>query len=66
MTDQTETAGARDEVTHRCPIGDDGWTPCCDRTPFELPRTDRITEDPALVTCQGKAAQRAREAARRV
>jgi len=66
MTDQTETAGARDEVTHRCPIGDDGWTPSCDRTPFELPRTDRITEDPALVTCQGKAAQRAREAARRV
>lgn len=50
------------EVTHRCRIGDNGWTPCCDRTPFELPRSDRLTEDPALVTCQGRAAQREREA----
>jgi hypothetical protein len=25
--------------------------PCCDRTPFHVPRTDRITEDQSLVTC---------------
>lgn len=50
------------EVTHRCPIGDDGWTPCCDRTPFELPLTDRMTVHTALVTCKGRAAQRQREA----
>lgn len=25
--------------------------PCCGRTPFEVPRTDRIAEDPSLVTC---------------
>jgi len=41
------------EVVHQCPVGDDGWTPCCDRTPFELPRSDRMTLDPDLVTCTG-------------
>lgn len=30
--------------------------PCCGRTPFEVPRTDRITLDPALVTCEGLVA----------
>ncbi len=30
--------------------------PCCDRTPFEAPRTDRITTDPELVTCGKPAA----------
>lgn len=39
-------------VTHACPPrGAGGLTPCCGRTPFELPRTDRMTSDPALVTC---------------
>ena len=60
MTDQTPS-----EVTHLCPPGDEGWTPCCDRTPFELPRTDRITEDVSLVTCGGETAQREREEANR-
>lgn len=27
--------------------------PCCGLTPHEAPRTDRITQDPALVTCHG-------------
>lgn len=27
---------------------DKGTTSCCGRTPFDLPRTDRITSDPAL------------------
>lgn len=25
--------------------------PCCGRTPFEVPATDRMTLDPKLVTC---------------
>jgi hypothetical protein len=53
------------EVTHRCPIGDANDTPCCGRIIFELPRTDRITEDAEQVTCRGKTAQRQREAAAR-
>lgn len=28
-------------------------TSCCGRTPFELPRTDRMTVDQALATCTG-------------
>lgn len=43
------------EVTHRCPPSGSGLTPCCNRTPFELPRSHRITLDPQLVTC-GKSA----------
>jgi hypothetical protein len=39
------------EVTHACPPEGEGLTPCCGRTPFELPMTDRMTLDPALVTC---------------
>lgn len=43
-------------VVHRCPPGDSGVTPCCGRTPFELPRTDRMTDDPRLVTCRDPGA----------
>jgi hypothetical protein len=39
------------KVTHQCPPDGGGLMPCCELTPFEVPRTDRITEDPALVTC---------------
>lgn len=39
------------EVTHRCPLKGEGITPCCGRTPLELPVTDRLTLDDALVTC---------------
>lgn len=38
---------------HACPPDGSGITPCCSRTPFELPRTDRMATDPALVTCTG-------------
>ena len=39
------------EVIHACPPDGSGLTPCCGRTPFELPRTDRMTTDPAEATC---------------
>lgn len=41
------------EVTHHCPPEGKSLTPCCSRTPFELPRTHRMTLDPELVTCVG-------------
>lgn len=47
--------GGLPEVVHACPVGDSGVTPCCGRTPFELPRHDRMTvteDDSALVTCK--------------
>lgn len=43
-----------EEVVHRCPPMGSGVTPCCGRTPFELPRFDRITLDPKLVTCKAR------------
>jgi hypothetical protein len=43
-------------TTHRCPPGDSGYTPCCDRSPFELPGTDRMTLDKTVVTCTGPSA----------
>jgi hypothetical protein len=53
-----------DETVHGCPPDGSGLTPCCGRTPFELPRTDRMTRDAALVTCAGPAggAQQPKEA----
>jgi len=39
------------EVTHACPPDGQFLTPCCGMTPFELPRTGRMTLDPSLVTC---------------
>jgi len=41
----------RVEVVHACPPHGAAMTPCCARTPFELPRTDRMTLDPGAVTC---------------
>ncbi|QES45232.1 hypothetical protein DEJ49_33370 [Streptomyces venezuelae] len=40
------------EIIHAAPPLDEGITPCCRRTPFELPRIDRMTTDYALVTCR--------------
>lgn len=40
-----------DATTHRCPPEGSGVMPCCNRTPFEVPSTDRITDDPERVTC---------------
>lgn len=44
-------APAPGEVVHACPPDGGQRTPCCGETPFDLPRTDRVTDDPALVTC---------------
>lgn len=38
-------------VAHACPPKGSGVMPCCGRTPFEAPRTDRISVDPFEVTC---------------
>jgi len=38
-------------VVHRSPLAGQGITPCCERSPFELPIWDRVTTDPAAVTC---------------
>jgi hypothetical protein len=40
-------------VVHGCPPDGSGLTPCCRRTPLELPATDRITSNPGNVTCPG-------------
>lgn len=45
---------AAESPVHACPPGDEGWMPCCHRTPFEIPRWHRMTNDPDLVTCQGR------------
>ncbi|MBP5913210.1 hypothetical protein F3K34_13305 [Streptomyces sp. LBUM 1486] len=45
------TAPADSETVHACPPDGSGLTPCCGRTPFELPRTDRISSEPAAITC---------------
>ncbi len=39
------------DVIHACPPSESGFTPCCDQTPFDLPPGDRMTTDPAFVTC---------------
>ncbi len=38
-------------TTHQTPQEGLSVMPCCGRTPFEVPRTDRITTDTDLVTC---------------
>lgn len=47
-----ERADIVTEPVHACPEDGSGVTPCCDRTPFELPATDRMTHIPALATCR--------------
>lgn len=39
------------EITHGTPCCGRQTTPCCDKSPFELPRSDRMTLDPSMVTC---------------
>lgn len=51
-TDAGEAGGdPGSSVIHACPPSGCGIMPCCGRAPFEVPRTDRIARDPALVTC---------------
>jgi hypothetical protein len=38
-------------TTHRCPPGGAILTPCCSKTPWELPRDDRLTAYADLVDC---------------
>ena len=46
------------EVTHQCPPdGGGGLMPCCGLTPFEAPKTDRMTLEPGLVTCAWMASR---------
>jgi hypothetical protein len=40
---------------HACPPDGSGLTPCCGRTPFELPRSEFMTTVPGRVTCTVKA-----------
>lgn len=40
------------ETVHFCPPPGSSELPCCGRTPFDLLRTDRMTLDPGLVTCE--------------
>ena len=40
------------ETVHACPPDGSGLTPCCGRTPFELPLGDRISSE-APTTCKG-------------
>lgn len=47
-----EAAGAP-EIVHLSPTTGSPYTVCCSRSPFDIPRTDRLTEDPGLVTCTG-------------
>ena len=39
------------EIVHACPFDGQSFTPCCGRHIGDLPRTDRVTLDPALITC---------------
>ena len=42
---------ASSQVTHRCPSPDDNLLPCCGRPLSEVQGKDRVTTDPAQVTC---------------
>jgi hypothetical protein len=49
---QSHMAGCpRCETVHCCPLPGQQLTPCCQKTPFELPAGDRLTLDVASVTC---------------
>jgi hypothetical protein len=40
-----------ESTIHACPPTGSGLTTCCQRTPFDLPATDRITSHTDRVTC---------------
>ncbi|MFJ4682015.1 hypothetical protein [Streptomyces sp. NPDC088789] len=54
-----EAAGAQQqpdtEIVHGCPPDGSDLTPCCGKSPVELPRYDRMTINTAAVTCPGTA-----------
>ncbi len=55
LNPQTATVLVNIEIclTHAAPEAGSAATSCCGHTPFELKRTDRVTNDAALVTCPG-------------
>ena len=46
-----QTTAAEPEVVHLIADGE-AVTSCCGRTPFALPRTERLTVDPTLANCE--------------
>lgn len=52
LAEQSTPKADPKEVVHGCPPDGSGLTPCCGRTPFELPLGDRISSE-APVTCPG-------------
>jgi len=50
MTTRIRTTEVK-EITHMCPPDGASLMPCCGRTPFEADDNDRITRQPARVTC---------------
>jgi hypothetical protein len=53
----TQPQPAPGETVHLSPPDGAHRTPCCGETPFDLPRADRITNDPSLATCGGPEPQ---------
>lgn len=45
--------GTPSEIVHQRPHSGVGLTPCCRKTIFEIPSTDRVTFNPSIVTCKG-------------
>ncbi|MGW2223850.1 DUF6085 family protein [Streptomyces formicae] len=45
----------RASVVHGCPPDGSGLTPCCGRTPFELPASDQMAIASSRITCRGPA-----------
>lgn len=39
------------EITHLCPPSGEMRMPCCNKTPFDVPRTDHLTLMPEMVNC---------------
>ena len=52
---------ARNETTHAAPKAGQAETSCCFKSPLELPIKDRITLDPAKVTCGKQVARSTRK-----
>lgn len=53
-----------DSPIHACPPDGEMFTPCCGKTPFELPGDHRMTAMAELVTCPPKPAYEPDEADR--
>lgn len=45
--------GDEDSIVHACPTDTSGIMPCCGRSTMDVPLTEPIRMDPAVVTCRG-------------